>query len=261
MEEILASIRRIIADDQGLPTRGGPFGGGPIGGGPISDSASTVESSHELLRMPVPQRPAAPPLAESPPLPAVAEAPKPSEPPPPSAVADGPAAATHGGAGLAAHGSIAAPQYPSPQYPSSDGQFADVGVTPIAREPSVPAAPATSPEPAPPAAAERFDAPPSHRDSSLPPPFEQDDEMFDEPIDPQPAMDPTPLFSAATDAAVSSAFSMLAASRLADNSEELMTLAKEMIRPMLRAWLDDNLPSMVERMVRAEIERVARGGR
>jgi cell pole-organizing protein PopZ len=30
---------------------------------------------------------------------------------------------------------------------------------------------------------------------------------------------------------------------------------------MLRAWLDDNLPPMVERLVKAEIERVARGGR
>ena len=31
--------------------------------------------------------------------------------------------------------------------------------------------------------------------------------------------------------------------------------------PMLKAWLDDNLPGLVERLVRAEIERVARGGR
>ena len=38
-------------------------------------------------------------------------------------------------------------------------------------------------------------------------------------------------------------------------------LAREAIRPMLKAWLDENLPSMVERLVRAEIERVARGGR
>jgi hypothetical protein len=30
---------------------------------------------------------------------------------------------------------------------------------------------------------------------------------------------------------------------------------------MLKAWLDDNLPVMVERMVRAEIERVSRGPR
>jgi cell pole-organizing protein PopZ len=34
-----------------------------------------------------------------------------------------------------------------------------------------------------------------------------------------------------------------------------------MLRPMLKAWLDDNLPMMVERMVRAEIERVSRGPR
>ena len=28
---------------------------------------------------------------------------------------------------------------------------------------------------------------------------------------------------------------------------------------MLKAWLDDNLPALVERLVRAEIERVSRG--
>jgi uncharacterized protein len=30
---------------------------------------------------------------------------------------------------------------------------------------------------------------------------------------------------------------------------------------MLKSWLDDNLPGMVERIVKAEIERVSRGGR
>ncbi len=69
------------------------------------------------------------------------------------------------------------------------------------------------------------------------------------------------LFSAHTGQSVSSAFNVLAATRLADNSEELLGLAREMIRPLLKTWLDDNLPSMVERMVRAEIERVARGAR
>ena len=39
----------------------------------------------------------------------------------------------------------------------------------------------------------------------------------------------------------------------------LEDLVREMLRPMLKAWLDDNLPGMVERMVRAEIERVSRG--
>ena len=38
-------------------------------------------------------------------------------------------------------------------------------------------------------------------------------------------------------------------------------LVKEMLRPMLKDWLDDNLPTLVERLVREEIERVARGPR
>ena len=31
--------------------------------------------------------------------------------------------------------------------------------------------------------------------------------------------------------------------------------------PMLKSWLDDNLPSVVERLVKDEIERVSRGRR
>lgn len=34
-------------------------------------------------------------------------------------------------------------------------------------------------------------------------------------------------------------------------------LAREMLRPMLAEWLDQNLPSMVEKMVQAEIARIA----
>lgn len=37
-------------------------------------------------------------------------------------------------------------------------------------------------------------------------------------------------------------------------------IAEEMMRPMLQDWLDNNLPLLVERLVREEIERVARGG-
>jgi hypothetical protein len=37
-------------------------------------------------------------------------------------------------------------------------------------------------------------------------------------------------------------------------------IAEDMLRPMLQQWLDDNLPTLVERLVREEIERVARGG-
>ncbi|QWC56783.1 DUF2497 domain-containing protein [Erythrobacter sp. 3-20A1M] len=35
-------------------------------------------------------------------------------------------------------------------------------------------------------------------------------------------------------------------------------LAREMLRPMLAQWLDENLPPMVERLVREEIARIAR---
>ena len=38
-------------------------------------------------------------------------------------------------------------------------------------------------------------------------------------------------------------------------------IAEAMLRPMLQEWLDDNLPTLVERLVREEIERVARGPR
>ena len=37
-------------------------------------------------------------------------------------------------------------------------------------------------------------------------------------------------------------------------------MAEEMLRPMLQDWLDNNLPTLVEKLVREEIERVARGG-
>ncbi len=44
-----------------------------------------------------------------------------------------------------------------------------------------------------------------------------------------------------------------------DRSIEDMT--RELLRGLLKQWLDDNLPRLVEQMVREEIERVARRGR
>jgi len=35
-------------------------------------------------------------------------------------------------------------------------------------------------------------------------------------------------------------------------------IVREELRPMLKQWLDANLPDLVERLVRAEIERVVR---
>ena len=41
----------------------------------------------------------------------------------------------------------------------------------------------------------------------------------------------------------------------------LENMTQDLLRGMLKQWLDDNLPDMVERLVREEIERVARRGR
>jgi cell pole-organizing protein PopZ len=45
---------------------------------------------------------------------------------------------------------------------------------------------------------------------------------------------------------------------LSQNPRTLEDLVREMLKPMLKAWLDANLPDMVERLVRAEIERLSR---
>lgn len=93
----------------------------------------------------------------------------------------------------------------------------------------------------------------------------RDDEPAPAPAAPEPVRFPAPnvenLLSPATNAAVSAAFGSLASTMLAENSRTIEDLVREMLRPMLKAWLDDNLPGLVERMVRAEIERVSRGGR
>ena len=67
------------------------------------------------------------------------------------------------------------------------------------------------------------------------------------------------LLSGNASAAVDHAFNTLAHTVLSQNARTLDDLVREMLRPMLKAWLDDNLPGMVDRIVRAEIERVSRG--
>ena len=79
---------------------------------------------------------------------------------------------------------------------------------------------------------------------------------------PAPALPPAldrGLISNSTVAAIDSAFNSLASTVLGNNARTLEDLVKEMLRPMLKGWLDDNLPNLVERIVRAEIERVSRG--
>lgn len=70
----------------------------------------------------------------------------------------------------------------------------------------------------------------------------------------------TPLLSPRATAAVDVAFNSLSHSMLSQNPRTLEDVVRDMLRPMLKEWLDANLPSMVERLVRAEIERVSRRG-
>ncbi|MDR7027382.1 PopZ family protein [Rhizobium rosettiformans] len=91
-------------------------------------------------------------------------------------------------------------------------------------------------------------------------PMETDDfQMNDE--DNAGGRDLTALVSAATVEQVSRSFSELAAAFDGTERRSLDEMAEEMLRPMLKDWLDDNLPTLVERLVREEIERVARGPR
>ena len=60
-----------------------------------------------------------------------------------------------------------------------------------------------------------------------------------------------------------SAFNKLAETVLsrATGDRSIEDLTRDLLRGMLKQWLDDNLPPLVERLVREEIERVARQGR
>jgi cell pole-organizing protein PopZ len=66
------------------------------------------------------------------------------------------------------------------------------------------------------------------------------------------------LLSGGAENSVTGAFQTLLASRFARHGDVIIDLTREMLRPMLKAWLDANLPAIVERLISAEIERVAR---
>jgi len=60
--------------------------------------------------------------------------------------------------------------------------------------------------------------------------------------------------------AAASAFGQLSASILMGNADlTLEQLVREMLRPLLKDWLDANLPRIVQTTVDAEVERIARG--
>lgn len=58
---------------------------------------------------------------------------------------------------------------------------------------------------------------------------------------------------------VAAAFGELSDAFASRSRKTFDEMAEEMLRPMLQDWLDNNLPTLVERLVREEIERVARG--
>ena len=93
-------------------------------------------------------------------------------------------------------------------------------------------------------------------------------EPFPEP-EPAPAPQPAPvaaqpadpIVSAAAAGAAASAFAGLtAAARTPGDARSLEDIVRELLRPMLKDWLDANLPGIVEREVRAEVERISRQG-
>lgn len=106
--------------------------------------------------------------------------------------------------------------------------------------------------------------------------LELTEDLADEPAPPAPVAPPRAsaplreavaqaatdrLLSPKADESVQAAFGSLASTIMAGSARTLDDIVSEMLRPMLKTWLDDNLPPLVERLVRQEIERVARGGR
>jgi cell pole-organizing protein PopZ len=209
MEEILASIRRIIADD---------------------DANKTAP------------RPAEPPPQAAAPAPAARPAPPPPAPPPEPSLDEAEAAD---------------PESDSEPMAEVEDQAADI--LDLTEQMAAPMPqPAPSPKPA-----SQFRT----IDGSFDVSYDEGKPAPQMPEAPLPSEDnqyrgearSNQLLSSVTSAAVDSAFNTLAQTVLVQNARTLEDLVREMLRPMLKAWLDDNLPGMVERLVRAEIERVSRG--
>ncbi len=70
------------------------------------------------------------------------------------------------------------------------------------------------------------------------------------------------LVSDRTAASAASAFGNLTGALLVPQSDRtLEDVTRDLLRPLLQAWLDENLPAIVEEQVRLEVERIARQSR
>jgi cell pole-organizing protein PopZ len=80
---------------------------------------------------------------------------------------------------------------------------------------------------------------------------------------PEPVAAPAPveaLVSNRAAEAAASAFGQLSAAiAMPHPSRTLEDVVRELLRPLLQQWLDDNLPGIVQQSVEAEVERIARG--
>jgi cell pole-organizing protein PopZ len=99
-----------------------------------------------------------------------------------------------------------------------------------------------------------------------------DIDAFEAEPEPAPAPKPIPkpkaaaveggLVSPRTEASAASAFGNLTGALLVPQSDRtLEDVTRDLLRPLLQAWLDENLPGIVEEQVRAEVERIARQSR
>lgn len=239
MEEILASIRRIIADDEAKP--------------PPAETAKPEKAAAPKPQAvnDIPPSKIAPvkPAAEKPAPPAANPAPA---PPPPAPAADASNSQDDIDALLA--GLDAATPAPEVRVPEPEPEPDVLELTDEMAVDPTPAPPPPSFRKVEPRDDLEFAESPPPR--STPPPSYAPVDFDAPPLPPQ-----QPILAQSTVSAVESAFNSLAHTVLSSNARTLEDLVKEMLRPMLKSWLDDNLPGLVERIVKAEIERVSRGGR
>lgn len=245
MEEILASIRRIIADDEAKPaTAEKPANAAapakpekPAAAAPPTKPAAKPPVMNDIPPSAIPAAQAAAAKVAKPVAP-----PAPVAPPPPAAPA--PAASNSQDdidALLNGLDEATTPEEIRPPLPDGDVlELTDEMALPVPPQPSFKKVEPTDDIEFTEAVA---------RTAPRQPAFEL------------PAAEPAPpqILSRTTVSAVESAFNSLAHTVLSNNARTLEDLVKEMLRPMLKSWLDDNLPGLVERIVKVEIERVSRG--
>jgi uncharacterized protein len=80
-----------------------------------------------------------------------------------------------------------------------------------------------------------------------------------EPVAFAPAVDDEPLVSEPTADETASAFGQLTRSiGMPRGSRTLEDVVRELLNPLLKAWLDEHLPAIVQAKVEEEVERIAR---